>query len=221
MEEIFWSRLQVEVWTSSRNDEAVQLAAHPPGSIRLADLSLRPEYKEDGRITFIDDEECEDDDDFPVFATEADLIRTLINLGHVRSFEDFEHARRVVAVAEADGRLVGYPDPNSPRDPFFDRENVLKLWFEKRFAECSEAQPLGDVPPPSEERSLPSHAELVAFLLSYADGTKPESECRKASEERFRMTMPDSEKVWRPAWREIPKDKKLARGRRPRRSKPS
>jgi hypothetical protein len=45
MEETHWSCLQVEVWITSRNDEGVQLAAYPPGSIRLADLSLSQEHE--------------------------------------------------------------------------------------------------------------------------------------------------------------------------------
>ena len=36
----YWSWLQVELWVCTRSRDAVRLAAHAPGSIHLADLSL-------------------------------------------------------------------------------------------------------------------------------------------------------------------------------------
>jgi hypothetical protein len=207
----YWSRLQVELWVCTRSRDAVRLAEHSPGIIRFDDLSLDPDL--------LDDEEH--DNQLPGFANEEELIGTAISrYGCVCSFDD---ARRGVIVALSDGRLGVYRGPaiGSPRAEFLERMAVVNLWREEPHARRSRAPAPGKVPQSGEARRLPPHSKLVAFLRDHADGTKPESACRKAAGEHFKVTIPDSEKAWRPAWREVPKEKRLPRGQWSRRSRRS
>lgn len=86
----------------------------------------------------------------------------------------------------------------------FERERVLELWPRPQVS-SEEAQPT---------KKPPEHATLVSFLLEIADGTKSEAECRRAAEEHFGVTITDSVKAWRPAWREVPERQKLKRGQK-------
>lgn len=58
------------------------------------------------------------------------------------------------------------------------------------------------------------HDGLVEFLNRCADGIKTESACRLEAENHFKRTISDSSSgPWRPAWREVPDEKKRPRGR--------
>ena len=119
-EKPYWSKLQVELWVCTRSREAVRLAEHAPGRIRLADLSLGP----DG----LDHEAY--DRDTPTFEDEIALIGTaIVNYGCVCEFND---ARKRVIVALSKRQLQEHRDPSSSVE-FFEREEVLTLWPDPRF----------------------------------------------------------------------------------------
>jgi hypothetical protein len=78
-EKPYRSKLQVELWVSTRSREAVGLAERAPRRTRLTDLSIGP----DG----LDDEACAQDT--PTFDDEIELIGVAIaNYGFVCEFNN-------------------------------------------------------------------------------------------------------------------------------------
>ena len=57
-----------------------------------------------------------------------------------------------------------------------------------------------------------SHRKVVAFLEDFADGSKPEKECRAAAEKHFGCKLPEKN-IWRKAWNSLPPEKKRSRGK--------
>jgi hypothetical protein len=82
---------------------------------------------------------------------------------------------------------------------------ALKSLSEERLeAPASEAS---NAKPPT----APTVDGLVAFLDSIADGAKSEATCKTAAENHFKMQIP-LKRVWRKAWGQVDRAKKLGKG---------
>jgi hypothetical protein len=209
-DEKHWNKLQVLVWVLMRHKEPVRWAAHQPGATLLLDLNANSEnldkeppddivlLKKTGEPVYLPEP-----DEPRYFESEEELLITA--MAEFDCVCPLDEARKDVIVAIDSGRLVEHSDRDTG-STFFVHAEVLQLWRPL-------TQPLSHEQPP---KRLPSLPDVLAFLLDYADGTRSEAECREAAEEHFGVPMPASEKLWRPVWREVPKEKKLARGRRTR-----
>ena len=94
------------------------------------------------------------------------------------------------------------------RDPL---EEALKNGRDHPAADPRKAAAPGQAQQLSKKRHPPRSAAVKEFLLSYADGTRSEIACKSAAEEHFGASIPEKS-IWRPAWSQVPKEKKLARG---------